>query len=210
MVQCLATFMELCYIFRRNAITSTALSTAQGLLDEFHTLREIFVEEGIRTSISLPRQHALPHYITSIALFASPNGLCSSITESKHIKAVKEPWRRSSRFRALVQMLRTIVRLEKLASLRRRFLRERLLIGSTASTYFANGHNHVNDDRESDSGMDDMIDGDGAEDGQNRGMPDECIDDVGPEGGPQALSSISLAATPGIVHSLSYNSNILL
>ncbi|KAJ6617373.1 hypothetical protein B0H10DRAFT_2176466 [Mycena sp. CBHHK59/15] len=27
----------------------------------------------------------------------APNGLCSSITESKHIKAVKQPWRRSRR-----------------------------------------------------------------------------------------------------------------
>ena len=113
--------MELCYIFRRNAITSTALKNAEALLDRFHKLHQFFVDAGIRTSISLPRQHALLHYLTSIPLFGSPNGLCSSITESKHIKAVKEPWRRSSRFRALVQMLRTIVRLEKLTALQRRF-----------------------------------------------------------------------------------------
>lgn len=203
MVQCLAAFMELCYIFRRNVITSTALSAAQVLLDEFHTLRQIFIEEGIRESISLPRQHALPHYITSIPLFGSPNGLCSSITESKHIKAVKEPWRRSSRFRALPQMLRTIVRLEKLSSLRRRFLREQLLIGTTASTYSVAGHYG---NSESDSSMDDMMidgdeDGDGAKGGENHVMLDN---DIGPEDGPQALSSISLATTPGIVHSSLY------
>ncbi|KAJ7025470.1 hypothetical protein C8F04DRAFT_878470, partial [Mycena alexandri] len=51
-----------------------------------------------------------------IRFFGSPNGLCSSITESKHIKAVKEPWRRSSRFNAPSQMLRTLVRLDKLAA----------------------------------------------------------------------------------------------
>ncbi|KAF8161663.1 hypothetical protein B0H34DRAFT_782033 [Crassisporium funariophilum] len=169
MVQCIAAFMELCFIFRRNVISGTALSTAQGLLDRFHMLRQVFIDKGVRTSISLPRQHALPHYITSIPLFGSPNGLCSSITESKHIKAVKEPWRRSSRFRALVQMLRTIVRLEKLAALRRRFLRERLLIGTTASTYFADLNDSVSDER---------------------------LNDVGPEDGPPTLSSISLAATP--------------
>ncbi|KAF9538821.1 hypothetical protein CPC08DRAFT_738828 [Agrocybe pediades] len=44
-------------------------------------------------------------FSSSIPLFGSPNGLCSSITESKHIKAVKEPWRRSNRFNALSQML---------------------------------------------------------------------------------------------------------
>ncbi|KAH9975649.1 hypothetical protein BJV74DRAFT_862382 [Russula compacta] len=46
--------------------------------------------------------HSLEHYRRNIQLFGAPNGLCSSITESKHIKAVKEPWRRSSHFEALV------------------------------------------------------------------------------------------------------------
>ncbi|KAF8953940.1 hypothetical protein BDZ97DRAFT_1678489, partial [Flammula alnicola] len=39
--------------------------------------------------------------------FGAPGGLCSSITESRHITAVKKPWRRSSRFEALGQMLIT-------------------------------------------------------------------------------------------------------
>ncbi|KAJ7025454.1 hypothetical protein C8F04DRAFT_890066, partial [Mycena alexandri] len=64
----------------------------------------------------LPPVATLPQALFSIRFFGSPNGLCSSITESKHIKAVKEPWRRSSRFNALSQMLRTLVRLDKLAA----------------------------------------------------------------------------------------------
>ncbi|KAJ7913803.1 hypothetical protein B0H13DRAFT_2004115 [Mycena leptocephala] len=40
----------------------------------------------------LPRQHSLTHYRYLSQEFGAPNGLCSSITESKHIKAVKEPW----------------------------------------------------------------------------------------------------------------------
>ncbi|KAF9553018.1 hypothetical protein CPC08DRAFT_728207 [Agrocybe pediades] len=50
--------------------------------------------------------------------FGAPNGLCSSITESKHIKAVKEPWRRSNHYEALGQMLVTNQRLDKLAAAR--------------------------------------------------------------------------------------------
>ena len=38
MVQCLTVFMDLCYIFRQNVITTTALKTAEGLLDQFHNL----------------------------------------------------------------------------------------------------------------------------------------------------------------------------
>jgi len=201
MVQCMATFMDLCYIFRRNAITSTALKTAEDLLKQFHELRCIFITEGVRESISLPRQHSLPHYLTSIPLFGSPNGLCSSITESKHIKAMKEPWRQSSRFRALVQMLQTIIRLEKLAALRRRFLWEGLLIGSTAAHFtLSRGDTSDFDDEEIPSSSKGALAVNGAAD-MDRGKSriEDCLDDAGPEAGPQSLSSITLAATPGIL-----------
>ncbi len=110
MVQCIATFLEACYIARRNAILEPVLQQFRACIDRFLHLREIFVEVGVRVSISLPRQHALvSHYYALIKQFGSPNGLCSSITESKHIKSVKEPWRHSNRFKALVQMLRSIL-----------------------------------------------------------------------------------------------------
>ena len=54
--------------------------------------------------------------MTFIHAFGAPNGLCSSITESKHIKVVKEPWWRSNQFNALGQMLLTNQRLDKLAA----------------------------------------------------------------------------------------------
>ncbi|KAF9488379.1 hypothetical protein BDN71DRAFT_1485108 [Pleurotus eryngii] len=93
MVQCIAAFMECCYIARRNAITSLDLKEFERHVICFHEARAIFVETGVRTSISLPRQHSLVHYASKIELFGLPNGHCSSITESKHIKAVKQPWR---------------------------------------------------------------------------------------------------------------------
>ncbi|KAK7007132.1 hypothetical protein R3P38DRAFT_2554040, partial [Favolaschia claudopus] len=90
---------------------------------------------GVRIDISLPRQHSLVHYPRSVYLFGSPNGLCSSITESKHIKAVKEPWRRSSRFNALSQMLRTLTRLDKVAALKSDFTRRGMMTGTTSSLH---------------------------------------------------------------------------
>ena len=56
------------------------------------------------------------HYPDLIPELGAPNGLCSSITESKHIKAVKQPWRRSNRYNALGQMLVTNERTDKLAA----------------------------------------------------------------------------------------------
>ncbi len=86
-------------------------------LDRFHSLRVVFEDVGVRPDgFCLPRQHALMHYVRCITLFGSPNGLCTSITESRHITAVKRPWRRSSKNNPLVQILRTTTRLSKLAA----------------------------------------------------------------------------------------------
>ncbi|OBZ78313.1 U2 snRNP component prp10 [Grifola frondosa] len=83
------------------------------------SIREIFRTTGVRPEgFSLPRQHSLMHYHRMIWEFAAPNGLCSSITESKHIDAVKDPWRRSSRCDAVGQMLVTNQRNDKLAASR--------------------------------------------------------------------------------------------
>lgn len=129
MVECVQAFAECCYIARRNAITSTDLAAFEEHLKRFHHLRTIFIETGVRTSISLPRQHSLMHYASKIERFASPNGVCSSITESTHITAVKKPWRRSNRNNALPQMMKTISRLYKLSALRQVFKNRGMLEG---------------------------------------------------------------------------------
>ncbi|KAH9028665.1 hypothetical protein EDB85DRAFT_1867717 [Lactarius pseudohatsudake] len=180
MVKCVSAFLDFCYISRRNAISAEGLDSLQDALTRFHQHRDVFIHTGVRTDISLPRQHSLVHYIRSIRLFGSPNGLCSSITESKYIKAVKEPWRRSSRYRALVQMLRTLSRLDKMAAACRIFTGKGMMEGSTASY----------------TGMvlrgeQPQPLGDPTEDGDD----DDEDHDLGPVSGPRVLSSIELAKT---------------
>ncbi|KAJ6563752.1 hypothetical protein B0H10DRAFT_2445344 [Mycena sp. CBHHK59/15] len=136
MMKALLAFMEFCYIVRHNTISAPDLITIKNALDRFHHYRQAFIDCGVCTDISLPCQHSLVHYIPSICLFASPNGLCSSITESKHIKAVKELWRRSSRYKALPRMLVTLTHLDKLAAARRDFTIRGMMTG-TASSYTA-------------------------------------------------------------------------
>jgi len=69
------------------------------------------------------------HYRMLIEMFGVPNGLCSSITESRHIKAVKEPWRCSNQYEALGQMLLTNQRLDKLAAARLVYSQKGMLDG---------------------------------------------------------------------------------
>ena len=96
-----------------------ALEAFNAALAKFYVLREVFHTLGVRpTGFSLPRQHSLSHYRHLIEEFGAPGGVCSSITESRHITAVKKPWRRSSRYKALGQMLITNQRLDKLAAAR--------------------------------------------------------------------------------------------
>ena len=115
MVRCFAAFLDFCYLARRSAHDTSTLNAMDNALQRFHHYRTIFEEVGVRTDgFSLPRQHALVHYVKAIKFFGSPNGVCSSITESKHIRAVKRPWRRSSKYNPLGQILRTNTRLSKL------------------------------------------------------------------------------------------------
>jgi hypothetical protein len=116
-MQAMRAFIEFCYITRRDIHDTCSLAALDDALQQFHHHCEIFCTTGIRSEgFNLPRQHSLIHYVKLIRAYGAPNGLCSSITESKHIKAIKEPWRRSSRFEALSQMLLTNQRLDKLAA----------------------------------------------------------------------------------------------
>ena len=123
-VKTFAAFLEFCYIARRNVITDDSLEQLNVALHQFHKFRQVFLGTARGDSpsaFSLPRQHSMVHYYEHIKNFGSPNGLCSSITESKHIVAVKRPWRRSNKHAALPQMLKVNERLDKLAAARADF-----------------------------------------------------------------------------------------
>jgi hypothetical protein len=149
MVRCLAAFLEFCYLVRRESINEETMDQIDRALARFHNEREIFKETGVRIDFNLPRQHSLVHYRRNIQLFGAPNGLCSSITESKHIKAVKEPWRRSSHYEALGQMLVTNQRIDKLSASRADFASRGLLVDVPAPPIPGPGAEDLLDDADS-------------------------------------------------------------
>jgi hypothetical protein len=104
----------------------------ESLLQEFHETRKFFLENSVTSKVAAPRQHALSHYVQGIKAFGALNGLCSSITESKHIDAVKKPWRHSSRNAPIFQMMDRITRLEKLAGLKTYLTSLQLMWGTTS------------------------------------------------------------------------------
>jgi hypothetical protein len=116
MVRAISAFLEFCYLVRRLQIDSTTLEQIETAIARFQQEHTIFIETEVRIDFLLPRQHLLFHYRSLIQQFRAPNGLCSSITESRHITAVKQPWRCSNRNEPLGQMLLTNQRLDKLAA----------------------------------------------------------------------------------------------
>ena len=134
MMCALRAFLEFCYITQQDIQDSNSLAVLEDALARFHRYQVIFQECGVRVEgFNLPRQHSLIHYLALIHTFGAPNGLCSSITESKHIKAIKEPWWQSNQYEALGQMLLTNQRLDKLAASRADFSNRGMLKGTCLS-----------------------------------------------------------------------------
>ncbi|KAH9927359.1 uncharacterized protein B0H18DRAFT_1118615 [Fomitopsis serialis] len=127
-------YLEFAYRIRHPIQTDTKLDECEAHLTEYHRHREFLRHAGVRPEgFSLPRQHSHGHTPRHTWNFGALYGLCTSLTESKHIKAVKEPWRRSNRYRALGQMLLTNQRLDKLAAARVDFAARGMLEGTCLS-----------------------------------------------------------------------------
>ncbi|KAI5999820.1 hypothetical protein F5J12DRAFT_906690 [Pisolithus orientalis] len=107
-------FLEFCYLVHWNIITQQMLVEIDDALRHFHLYHEVFQNSGVVDTFSLPWQHAMKHYYHLICQLSAPNSLCSSITESKHIKAVKWPYWHTNHFQSLRQMLLINQRLNKL------------------------------------------------------------------------------------------------
>ncbi|KAJ6600741.1 hypothetical protein B0H10DRAFT_1923835 [Mycena sp. CBHHK59/15] len=129
-VQTVADIIEFCHLVRRSVIDEDTLVAVDTSVSCFHLHREVFRATVRPEGFSLPRQHSIVHYRHLIQLFGAPNGLCSSITESKHIKAVKKPYRRTSHNKPLSQILLTNQRLDKLAAARVDFAAHGMLDGT--------------------------------------------------------------------------------
>ena len=121
MVWCFRAFLEFCYIARHDVIAEKTLAQLKDALQRFHHHCQLFDDIDVTPGGRLPQQHSLTHYADNIRLFGAPNGLCTSITEAKHIKAVKEPWRRTNRYQPLKQILYINQRLDKLYAMRTDF-----------------------------------------------------------------------------------------
>ena len=142
------------------------------------------------------------HYADLIKMFGAPNGLCSSITESKHIVAVKKPWRRSNRYNALGQMLLTNERLDKLHESRERFKVHGMLthdylgFDHTIKDVIAPSVDELDSDSDEDDGQDSTEEEEEEEGDEGRRKVKWKSRDDGTVHGPRTMGCIIIASTP--------------
>ncbi|KAG1756916.1 uncharacterized protein EDB91DRAFT_1233597 [Suillus paluster] len=110
-------FLEFCYLVCHNVITEKSLDEIQDTLTRFHKYCEIFKTTEVVLTFSLPQQHSMSHYVSLIRQFGAPNGLCSSITKSKHIKAIKEPCAKGTKHAQSIPALANELDIPHLANL---------------------------------------------------------------------------------------------
>ena len=122
-VTCLSVFLDFCYLIWCSEFGQLDLITIEKALDKFHSAWEIFHTSSVcQKGFNLPHQHSMVHYVCLIQEFGAPNGLCSLITKSCHITAMKKPWCRSNHYEPLSQILLTNQRLDKLTAARACFI----------------------------------------------------------------------------------------
>ena len=196
-------FLNFCYIACQNVLTDNSLNTLNVMLGWFYHYCEIFQTSGVwPDGFSLPHQYALKHYCQHIKNFGAPNSLCSSITKSKHIVAVKKLWHQLSHHEALGQMLIINTQNNKLAAARANFTSQGTLHGTCLGEAIQELHRKLSADGSSDLSNEDKTngpDGNGKPGGdldlehnnEDNGAP-------GPVDGPAIFSKVILAHKKGI------------
>ena len=200
LVRALREYLEYAYLIRQPEQTDDMLRRADEAHARYRHYREVFRHAGVRPTFSIPRQHAPTHASRHTRNFGALYGLCTSITENKHIFAVKKPWRRSSKFEALGQMLKTNERLDKLAAARVDFTGRGMLQGTCLSETLQQILDRLSDADE-DAGEGDE---DGQADGEAEGVEGRDAEDGGDEeegdgavDGPRVEAFTALAQRPG-------------
>ncbi|KAG2056594.1 hypothetical protein BDR06DRAFT_1005892 [Suillus hirtellus] len=185
------------------------LTQLQDALSRFHQYCEIFKTTGVVPNFSYPCQHSLKHYSFMIRLYGAPNGFCSSIMESKHIKAVKEPWHCSSRYKALGQMLLTNQHLDKIAAAQSDFEAHGMLQGLCMSDALQalresngelldNSEDEDEDNDDADNVLQACLDRLCLNEPQNQTAKGDVVDIVD---GPYIQAHVELAMAPVLGHS---------
>ena len=92
--------------------TEETLQALQDALNDFHTLKDVFIGLGCREHFNIPKLHSLVHYVESIRLFGSLDGFNTEKSEWLHIDYAKKAYAATNQKDYTVQMTKWLDRQE--------------------------------------------------------------------------------------------------
>lgn len=107
-----SSLIDFIYLAQYQSHTDETLDALQQALDNFHTVKDVFVDLGHREHFNIPKVHSLVHYIDTIKNLGSLDGLNTENSERLHIDFAKKAYAASSRKDYTIQMTRWLQRQE--------------------------------------------------------------------------------------------------
>lgn len=109
--------LDFIYLAQYTAHDNDTLEYMEKALKTYHKNKAVLVELGIREHLNIPKFHSLLHYVDSIKELGATDNYNTEAFERLHIDFAKAGWRASNHRDARPQMVRWLVRREKMAVL---------------------------------------------------------------------------------------------
>ncbi|EPS92600.1 hypothetical protein FOMPIDRAFT_1137569 [Fomitopsis schrenkii] len=107
--------LDFIYLAQYTAHDNDTLEYMEKALKTYHKNKAVLVELGIREHLNIPKFHSLLHYVDSIKELGATDNYNTEAFERLHIDFAKAGWRASNHRDARPQMVRWLVRHEKMA-----------------------------------------------------------------------------------------------
>ena len=105
--------LDFIYLAHYPSHSTSTLTQMRAALEDFHRVKQVFVDLGIRSHFNIPKLHWMVHYIKSIIDLGTCDGLSTEISERLHIDFAKLAYRASNRKAYIKQMITWLTRREK-------------------------------------------------------------------------------------------------
>jgi len=89
--------LDFIYLAQYHSHTDNTLLALHSALNDFHTNKEIFVTLECRAHFNIPKLHSLQHYVKTIKMLGSLDGLNTESLERLHIDYAKKAYVASNR-----------------------------------------------------------------------------------------------------------------
>ncbi|KZV99339.1 hypothetical protein EXIGLDRAFT_592623, partial [Exidia glandulosa HHB12029] len=111
-VRAVTALLDFIYIAQYECHSDSTLAQLQETLTQFHELKSVFQEHGVRDDFKFPKLHMMQHYVESIRLFGTTDNYNTEATERLHIDLAKHAFRATNKRNFAAQMCRWLERRE--------------------------------------------------------------------------------------------------